>query len=156
MIHIIVAIDRRGAIGRNGDLLFFIKDDLRRFKAITMGNTLVMGRRTFESLPKGALPGRRNIVISGNAGYSAPGIEVATSLESALALAAAGPGDTYVIGGGRVYAEALAYADVLDLTVIDAEAEAPDTYFPPIPLDSYRIEKIERGEGYSFVTLVRN
>ncbi len=155
MLHIIVAIDRRGAIGRGGDLLFYIKDDLRRFKALTMGNTLVMGRRTFESLPKGALPGRRNIVVSRNAAYTAPGIEVAPTLEAALALAAAGPGDTFVIGGGQIYAQALAKADVLELTVVDAEAEAPDTYFPAIPLDYYRVEKIERGEGYSFVTLVK-
>lgn len=155
MVCIIVAIDRRGAIGRGGDLLFYIKDDLRRFKALTMGNTLVMGRRTFESLPKGALPGRRNIVVSRNAAYTAPGIEVAPSLEVALALAADGPGDTFVIGGGQIYAQALAKADVLELTVVDAEAEAPDTYFPAIPLDDYRVEKIERGEGYSFVTLVK-
>lgn len=155
MLCIIVAIDRRGAIGRGGDLLFYIKDDLRRFKALTMGNTLVMGRRTFESLPKGALPGRRNIVVSRNAAYTAPGIEVAPSLEAALALAADGPGDTFVIGGGQIYAQALAKADVLELTVVDAEAEAPDTYFPTIPLDGYRVEKIERGEGYSFVTLVK-
>lgn len=155
MLHIIVAIDRRGAIGRGGDLLFYIKDDLRRFKALTMGNTLVMGRRTFESLPKGARPGRRNIVVSRNAAYTAPGIEVAPTLEAALALAAAGPGDTFVIGGGQIYAQALAKADVLELTVVDAEAEAPDTYFPAIPLDDYRVEKIERGEGYSFVTLVK-
>ena len=155
MVCIIVAIDRRGAIGRGGDLLFYIKDDLRRFKALTIGNTLVMGRRTFESLPKGALPGRRNIVVSRNAAYTAPGIEVAPSLEAALALAADGPGDTFVIGGGQIYAQALAKADVLELTVVDAEAEAPDTYFPAIPLDDYRVEKIERGEGYSFVTLVK-
>lgn len=155
MVCIIVAIDRRGAIGRGGDLLFYIKDDLRRFKALTMGNTLVMGRRTFESLPKGALPGRRNIVVSRNAAYTAPGIEVAPSLEAALALAADGSGDTFVIGGGQIYAQALAKADVLELTVVDAEAEAPDTYFPAIPLDDYRVEKIERGEGYSFVTLVK-
>ncbi len=155
MVCIIVAIDRRGAIGRGGDLLFYIKDDLRRFKALTMGNTLVMGRRTFESLPKGALPGRRNILVSRNAAYTAPGIEVAPSLEAALALAADGPGDTFVIGGGQIYAQALAKADVLELTVVDAEAEAPDTYFPAIPLDDYRVEKIERGEGYSFVTLVK-
>ncbi len=155
MVCIIVAIDRRGAIGRGGDLLFYIKDDLRRFKALTMGNTLVMGRRNFESLPKGALPGRRNIVVSRNAAYTAPGIEVAPSLEAALALAADGPGDTFVIGGGQIYAQALAKADVLELTVVDAEAEAPDTYFPAIPLDDYRVEKIERGEGYSFVTLVK-
>ncbi|MDE6574173.1 MAG: dihydrofolate reductase, partial [Muribaculaceae bacterium] len=62
MKHIIVAIDRRGAIGRNGDMLFHLRADLKRFKALTMGGTLIMGRKTFESLPSGALPGRRNIV----------------------------------------------------------------------------------------------
>ena len=86
-MNLIVAIDRKGAIGRRGELLYHISADLRRFKALTTGHTVVMGRKTFESLPKGALPNRRNIVVSRQTGFSAPGIEVAHSLESALGMA---------------------------------------------------------------------
>jgi len=155
MIHIIVAIDRKGAIGKNGDLLFHLREDLRRFKTITMGNTLVMGRRTFESLPGGALPGRRNIVITRSDDFSAPGVETAKSPEEALALAAAGPGETFVIGGGQIYAATLPLANVLDLTVIDREDPEADTRFPTIDLPAYRIDAIDRHDGFAFVTLVR-
>lgn len=95
-VNIIVAIDRRGAIGIGGDLVYRFKEDLRHFKTATMGSTVVMGRRTWQSLP-GALPGRRNIVVSATEGFSAEGAEVAKSLEEALAMAADGPGDTYII-----------------------------------------------------------
>ncbi len=155
MIHIIAAIDRKGAIGKNGDLLFHLRDDLRRFKAITMGNTLVMGRRTFESLPGGALPGRRNIVITRSADFSAPGVDVAKSPEEAIAMAASGPGDIFVIGGGQIYAATLPLADVLDLTVVDREDPEADTFFPVIDLDAYRLTALDRRDGFSFITLTR-
>lgn len=155
MIHIIAAIDRKGAIGKNGDLLFHLRDDLRRFKAITMGNTLVMGRRTFESLPGGALPGRRNIVITRSADFSAPGVDVAKSPEEAIAMAASGPGDIFVIGGGQIYAATLSLADVLDLTVVDREDPEADTHFPTIDLETYRITSLDRREGFYFVTLTK-
>lgn len=156
MIHIIVAIDRKGAIGKNGDLLFHLRDDLRRFKAITMGNTLVMGRKTFDSLPGGALPGRRNIVITRSEDFSAPGVETAKSPDEALAMAAAGPGDTFIIGGGQIYAATLPLAEVLDLTVVDREAPEADTFFPVIDLDAYRITALDRRDDFSFVTLTRD
>lgn len=155
MIHIIAAIDRKGAIGKKGDLLFHLRDDLRRFKAITMGNTLVMGRRTFESLPGGALPGRRNIVITRSADFSAPGVDVAKSPEEAIAMAASGPGDIFVIGGGQIYAATLPLADVLDLTVVDREDPEADTFFPVIDLDAYLLTALDRRDGFSFITLTR-
>lgn len=154
-MNIIVAIDRRGAIGRNGDLLFHISADLRHFKAVTTGHTVVMGRRTLESLPKGALPNRRNIVVSRNAAFEAPGAETATSLDAALAMAG---DDAFVIGGADIYRQALPKADALYLTVINAEGENADAFFPPIPLDEFFIESIESFGGeppYSFVTLRR-
>lgn len=154
MIRLIVAIDRHGAIGRGGDLLYHIREDLRRFKAMTMGNTLVMGRRTFESLPKGALPGRRNIVLTGNASYTAPGIETAPDIETALRMASEGPGDTFIIGGSTVYRAALPFAEMLHLTVIDDDTPDADTYFPTLDLDRYRVSGITPGEGnYRFVDL---
>lgn len=146
MIHIIVAIDRFGGIGRGGDMLFHIREDLKRFKKLTMGGALVMGRKTFESLPNGALPGRRNIVVTRNPEYTAPGIEVAGSLDDALAMAANGNTDTFVIGGGEIYAQAMSKADILDITSIDAVGEGADTFFPAIPLDEFVLADSEEGE----------
>ncbi len=140
-IHTIVAIDRNGAIGYAGDLIYRFRQDLRRFKAITLGNTVVMGRRTWESLP-GALPGRRNIVVTTQADYRADGAETASSLQQALEMAAAGPGETYIIGGAALYASAAAYADVLELTVVHDRAPLADTWFPPLPLEQYRVSSV--------------
>ena len=128
-MNLIVAIDRKGAIGRRGELLYHISADLRRFKALTTGHTVVMGRKTFESLPKGALPNRRNIVVSRQTGFSAPGIEVAHSLESALGMADSS--DIYIIGGAEIYRQALPMADRLLLTVIDAETPDATHSSPP-------------------------
>ncbi len=141
-VHLIVAVDRRGAIGRAGDLLYRIRQDLRRFKALTTGNTIVMGRRTWESLP-GALPGRRNIVVTTDSTYHAEGAETAASAEEALRKAAEGPGDTFIIGGGRLYAALADAADVLHLTVVADTAEAPDTFLPPLPLERFRTVTVE-------------
>lgn len=157
-MKIIVAIDRKGAIGRGGDLLYHISADLRRFKALTTGNTVVMGRRTFESLPKGALPNRRNIVVTRQSGYTAPGIEVAHTPEAALAMASEGSGETFVIGGGELYRSALPHADELLLTVVDAETPDADTFFPAIPLDDYRVASVESADTEPrcrFITLKR-
>ena len=125
---IIAAVGRDGAIGRNGDLAFHIREDMRHFKALTTGHTVVMGRKTFESLPKGALPDRRNIVITRQPDYAAPGIETAGSLEQALAMAAGE--EVFVIGGGEIYRQAIAIAQRMELTVIDADSPDADAHFP--------------------------
>ena len=130
MIKIIAAVGRDGAIGRRGDLAFHISADLRRFKALTTGNTVVMGRRTFQSLPKGALPDRRNIVVTRNPSFTAPGIETAPSLQGALDMAEASERHTFIIGGGEIYAQALPHAGELHLTMIDADCPGADTFFP--------------------------
>ena len=140
MLHLIVAIDRDGAIGRKGDLLYHISADLKLFKARTMGNTIIMGRKTFESLPKGALPGRRNIVVTRNKGYEARGAEVVHSLDEALALAAINPvGEPYIIGGAEIYRQALPLADVLHLTLIDESTADADTFFPDFDPEAYEL-----------------
>ncbi len=140
MLHLIAAIDRDGAIGRKGDLLYHISADLKQFKALTLGNTIIMGRKTFESLPKGALPGRRNIVVTRNKGYRASGAEVAHSLDEALALAAQQPvGEPYIIGGAEIYRQALPLADVLHLTLIDESTPDADTFFPDFDPDAYEL-----------------
>lgn len=131
MISIIAAIDRHMAIGYQNKLLFWLPNDLKRFKALTTGHTIIMGRKTFESLPKGALPNRRNIVLSSNAGATCPGAEVFTSLEEALKHCSADE-EVYIIGGESVYRQAMPLADRLCLTEIDAAASQADAYFPQV------------------------
>lgn len=128
-ITIIAAIAAGGAIGRNGDLLFHISDDLKRFKQLTVGNTVIMGRKTFETLPGGALPKRRNIVITRNPDYKSPGIETFASLDEALD-ALDETDDVFIIGGGQIYKEAIDLADRLELTLIDDKVDDADTFFP--------------------------
>jgi len=127
-LSIIVCIAENNAIGLNNDLLYHLRADLKRFKALTTGNTVVMGRRTYDSLPKGALPNRRNIVLTrGNGNY--PNCDVYASLEDALAHCADDE-KVYIMGGSSVYAAALPLANELCLTEVhDTPAEA-DTYFP--------------------------
>lgn len=138
MIAIIVAATLDMAIGDHGDLLYHISDDLKRFKALTMGCPIIMGRRTFESFPKGALPGRRNIVVTRNPDYSAPGIETAPSLEEAIAMCA-GSERIYIIGGGEIYRQAIPIADRLELTLIDALRPEADTHLDGIDLSALGI-----------------
>ncbi len=125
MVNVILAMALDGAIGDAGDLLWHLRGDLQRFKALTMGHPVVMGRRTWESLPKGALPGRRNVVVSRNRGYVAPGAEVVGSLSEAMALCGDVP--IYIIGGAQIYREALPVADRLELTRVEAEYPDADT-----------------------------
>lgn len=129
----------KGAIGRGGDMIFHLRDDLRRFKALTTGHTVVMGRRTFESLPKGALPDRRNIVVTRNPDFNAANVETANSLEAALEMSAS-DSETFIIGGGEIYAQALPLADRLQLTIIEAPTPADaDTFFPPVDPSDWEI-----------------
>lgn len=125
MLTVILAIARDGAIGHNGDLLWHLKADLRHFKELTMGHPVIMGRKTWESLPKGALPGRRNMVITRNGAYQAPGAEIFPSLDAALK-AAAGQ-DAFIIGGAQLYRAAMPLARRLELTRVEAEYPQADT-----------------------------
>ena len=145
-ISIIAAVARNRAIGYKNKLIYWLPDDLKRFKALTTGHTIVMGRNTFESLPKGALPNRRNVVITRQAGFSAPGIEVFHSLEEALA-ACASDAEVFVIGGESVYAAALPLADRLCLTHIHATPPEADTFFPPCHMEEWEMESCERHEA---------
>lgn len=130
-LSLIAAIDRHRAIGYQNKLLFWLPNDLKRFKALTTGHTILMGRKTFESLPKGALPHRRNVVLSSSQSLTLPGAEVFHSLQEALN--ACHPDElVYVIGGASLYQQALPLADALCLTEIDAEAPQADAWFPPI------------------------
>lgn len=131
MISIIAAIDRQLGIGYQNKLLFWLPNDLKRFKALTTGHTIIMGRKTFESLPKGALPNRRNIVLSSQEAIVCPGAEHFRSLQEALEHCR--PEEAvFIIGGASLYRQALPIADRLCLTEIDATAPQVDTYFPEI------------------------
>lgn len=157
----IVVIADDGAIGKDNGLLCHLPADLKHFKSITMGHTIIMGRRTFESLPKGALPGRENIVVSRNADYLAEGAKVCTSIEQAIAEASM-PGECFIIGGAQLYASTIAQVDKLYLTAIHAHFDDADAYFPAINPDEWT--EIDREDhqadeknryDYSFVTLKR-
>ena len=128
MLTLVVAYARNGVIGRDGGLPWHLPTDMQHFKDVTGGGTVVMGRKTYMSIPERfrPLPGRRNVVLSAS-GASAPGAEVFAGLESALVAAP----DAFVIGGGTVYEEILPLADAVWATEIDADVEG-DTYFPAL------------------------
>jgi dihydrofolate reductase len=157
----IVVIASDGAIGKDNGLLCHLPADLKHFKTITMGHTIIMGRRTFESLPKGALPGRENIVVSRNSQYDAPGAKVCGSIDEALASASM-PGECFIIGGAQLYASTIDKVDTLYLTQIHAQFEGADAYFPAIDAEEW--QEVDREDhqsdeknryDYSFVTLKR-
>jgi dihydrofolate reductase len=125
-VTIIAAMARNRAIGLDGKMPWRLPGELRHFKETTMGKPLVMGRKTWESIGR-ALPGRQNIVVTGNRSLQAPGCDVAGSLDQALQLA---DGDeVMIIGGGQLYQQAMAFSDRVILTVVDCAPEA-DTWFP--------------------------
>lgn len=144
-VTIVAAVARNGVIGRNGDLPWHLPEDLRRFKRLTMGGTLVMGRKTYESIGR-PLPGRTTIVVTRQADWSAEGVEAAGSFDEALARA--GDGDVFVVGGAEVYRQAMAVADALEITEVDAEPEG-DVRFPEIP-SSYQVIHREVKNGLTF------
>jgi dihydrofolate reductase len=158
MISIIAAVARNRAIGYENKLIYWLPNDLKRFKALTTGHTIIMGRNTFLSLPKGALPNRRNIVLT-RSQKTFPGCDVFASLEDALTHCDKDE-DVYIIGGASVYRQALPLADRLCLTEIDDTPEKADTFFPPY--DDWKEvrredhEKDERHEyAYSFVDYIK-
>ena len=162
MISIIVAIARNGAIGYKGDLIYHLSADLKRFKALTTGHTVIMGRKTFESLPKGALPNRRNIVLTRQQGASCPGAEVYSSIEEALSHCA--PDEkVYVIGGAQIYTQALSIAQELEITLVHDSPAKADTFFPDYNSDgSWELTGSEDHEPdeknpypYTFLTFKR-
>ena len=160
MLNIIACISKKHrAIGYQNRLLYAIPSDMTRFRELTTGHTIIMGRKTFESLPNGALPNRRNIVISKTREQIA-GCEVYTSLEEALAARKEEAEDEcFIIGGASIYEQALPFADKLYLTIVEKEPEAADTFFPEInPAEWEVTEKEMRNENglpFTFLTLYR-
>lgn len=160
MLSIIACISKKHrAIGYENQLLYHIKSDMTRFRELTTGHTIIMGRKTFESLPNGALPNRRNIVIS-KTREQITGCEVFASLEEALeARKEAAEDECFIIGGASIYEQALPFADKLYLTIVEKEPEAADTFFPEInPAEWEVTEKEMRNENglpFTFLTLYR-
>lgn len=158
---IIVAIDENSAIGRCGDQLAYISDDLKRFKQLTTGHTIVMGRKTFMALPKGALPNRRNIVMSHISGLTLPGCEVAASVDDVITMCTDNS-DVFIIGGGEIYKLFFQIADSIYLTQIHHVFDDCDTFFPKIDEDKWVTEINEgpfndhkNGFNYSYKLLKR-
>lgn len=158
MISIIAAIAQNRAIGFNNKLLYWLPNDLKRFKALTTGHTIIMGRKTYDSLPKGALPNRRNVVLSRTV-TELPGCDVYPNLEEALSHCSADE-DIYIIGGASVYEQALPQADRLCLTLVDDTPKEADAFFPDFSLwhetwreDHDKDEKHQ--QRYSFVDYAR-
>jgi dihydrofolate reductase len=134
-VFLVAAVAANGVIGARGKLPWHLPEDLKHFKALTLGHPVIMGRKTWESLGR-ALPGRENIVVTRAAGYEAPGASVAASLDAALALCI-GESVAFVIGGAQLYAAALPIADGLVLTEIHHDFEG-DTYFPAFDRKAWR------------------
>ena len=159
-IHAIVAIASDGAIGRQGDLLCYLPADMMHFKEVTMGHSIIMGRKTFESFPRRPLPGRQNIVITRNTDWQYTGVTVANSLEDAIA--AAETDTVFIIGGAQVYGQSLPLVDVLHLTRIHARWASADTFFPTLDMSEWQEVSREHHESdhrnayeFDFITLKR-
>lgn len=150
-VTMIAAVGRNGVIGDGLTMPWHLSEDLKFFKRTTMGHPMVMGRRTFDSM--GALPGRRSIVVTRQPGWSAPGVEVAHSVPEALALAA-DAAQVFVVGGGEIYRQAMAYAARLLITEVHQSPEGSVT-FPRIDPDDWIPTARDEHPGFAWVTYER-
>ena len=157
-VNIIVAAGKDGAIGKDGDLIWRISSDLKRFKALTMGHPVIMGRKTWDSLPKKPLPGRLNVVVSRNPDFKAEGATVVQSPEDALAAAG---GDPFIMGGEQIYKIFMPYATKIYLTAIDEVCQDADARLDfPFgddwkPVEESEAESTPEGVRYRYVTYSR-
>ena len=159
-ITLIAAIGRNRELGKKGDLTWRLSSDLKRFKELTTGHPIIMGRKTYESIGR-PLPNRMNIIVTRDSTYAREGCTVVHSFEAALAAAKeAGAEKIFVIGGGEIYREALPFADTLALTRIDAEDPGADVFFPEFEESFHTVsEEAPREENdihYQWITYARN
>jgi dihydrofolate reductase len=150
---LVAAMAKNRTIGKDNRIPWHLPEDLKHFRAITLGHAIIMGRATYDSMGK-PLPKRRNLVVSRNAALRIEGAEVAPSLAAAIALARETDPEPRVIGGGQLYNEALPLATRIYLTVLDAEHEG-DTFFPSLPQEQWQEVESRRGEGANYLTLER-
>ncbi len=154
-LSLIVAKAKNNVIGKDNQLIWHLSDDLKRFKALTMGHPIIMGRKTFESLPK-VLPGRTHYVLTGNPDYEVPeGVLLFHDVKELLA--ALPEGENFLIGGARMYEELFPYADTLYITEIEKDYEG-DAYFPDFDKAAWELTERIEGEGdipHAFCTYKR-
>lgn len=159
MITLIAAAAENNALGKNGDLLWHLPDDFKRFKALTTGHYIIMGRKTFESFPK-PLPNRVHVIITRQSDYKAENCIVVGSLAEALKVCPVNE-EVFVIGGGEIYALALAQADKIELTRVHGTFDA-DAFFPDFDTNDWKMQSSEyhpkderHAYGFTFETFVR-
>jgi|SRR5690606_11992284 len=143
---IIVAASKNNAIGKNNELLWHMPADLKFFRKTTSGHTVIMGRKTFESVGE-ALPKRRNIVITRQANFQADNIEVVNSLEEALAACKHEKEEVFIVGGAQIYEQAMSLTDRIYLTRINHNFQDADTFFPEINDEEWQLEEVEHHES---------
>jgi dihydrofolate reductase len=148
-VILIAAVGANGVIGRDNDLPWRIREDLQHFKQLTLGHTLVMGRKTYDSIGR-PLPGRRTVVVTRRPDWSADGVDVVHTLEEALKA----DGELYVAGGGEIYRQALPYADRLELTEVD-QSPAGDVTFPAFDRTEWTETARDPHAGFTFVSYLR-
>ena len=141
-LSIIVAIAQNGAIGKDNDLLWHLGGDLKRFKQLTTGHPVVMGRRTWESLPKRPLPGRRNIVLTQNPDYQADGAEVVHSVAGLFKVLKGVDDEVFIMGGAAIYELLLPYTNRLYITRVYRDYADADVYFPTIDMSEFTLVKL--------------
>lgn len=155
-ISMIAAVGKNGELGKNNDLIWHFREDMQFFKRTTVESTVIMGRKTFESLPK-ALPKRRNIVISGNPDFKAEDAEVVKTVSDALEITK--DEKVFIIGGASIYKAFLPYCKKIFLTEIEAECPDADTYFPDFDKSKYSREVLETAQenkiNFSFVKYIK-
>tara|TARA_B110000003_G_scaffold143466_1_gene144674 strand:+ start:56 stop:622 length:567 start_codon:yes stop_codon:yes gene_type:complete len=158
-ITIIAAASENDALGKDNSLIWHISDDLQRFKKLTSGHSIIMGRKTFESMPR-ALPNRRNIIVTRNKGYLAKEAEVCSSIENALSLVKDDM-QPFIIGGGEIYRQSMALAERIELTRIHDVFDA-DTFFPNIPETKWKLINEEKQSksntnnfSFSYLTYIK-
>jgi len=161
MLSIIVAVAENNAIGKDNDLIWYIADDLKRFKRLTTGHTVLMGRKTFDSLPNGALPKRTNVVITRNQSLQLENCIILHSVEEAIEKYKDVPEEIFILGGGSIYKKMLPYAQKIYLTEVHQSFDA-DVFFPEINMENWEVvseehhSKDEKNEyDFSFIDLIR-
>ena len=159
-ITLIAAVSKNNGIGLNNKLLWYNKDDLKRFKELTIGHSIIMGRKTFESLPNGALPNRKNIVLTREKNYSNKNIFVANNINDAIQLTK-NDSNPFIIGGGEIYKNGIKLAEKIELTRVHENFDG-DTFFPKIDSDTWTlINRVENNSdekhlhNYTFETYIK-
>ena len=159
MIIMIAAVAENNALGKDNELVWHLPNDFKRFKTLTSGHHIIMGRKTFESFPK-PLPNRTHIIITRQKNYQAEGCIIVDSIEKALSICPKDE-DSFIIGGGEIYTLGLAYTDQIEITRVHSSFEA-DAYFPEINKKDWKLEKYEFNEkdekhkyDYTYETYIR-